>query len=248
MAMVCRVKNTIRQYLMKTKCVHCLEEFEAVTEDHLFPKAWYPNTTPDNLEKWKFPSCVDCNNYYSRIEDDLMCQIGLCLDPDDSAGKGIAEKALRSIDPKSAKNEKDQRARAARKTKLYQTMMVYKDVPKTGVLPNFGSSTQLKNGYLTVKVSSTDLKDYGEKIARGLKYVLQDKQYISPEYKIETFFCKDEDVKDVLDKFGKSGTTIRRGPGFKVTRVIPVDNPDVSISIVEIWGRLKLFVTVDAVT
>jgi len=37
------------------RCIHCLEEFSSLTSDHVFPDSWYPETTPDNLEKWQMP-------------------------------------------------------------------------------------------------------------------------------------------------------------------------------------------------
>ena len=230
---------------MKTKCVHCLKEFETTTDDHLFPESWYPETTPENIEKWKFPSCKECNRFYDKIEDELMCLIDLCLDPDDPAGKGIAKKALRSINPDCARNDADRKHREARKTKLYAKLFQSKEAPTTGVLPNFGKSASSSHGYLSVSVSEKNLKHIGEKFAKGLIYIFDDKQYISEDYEIKTFFCNDEDVKDIVDKLGKVSKTVHRGPGFKVTRVIPIDDPQVSISIVEIWGRLKFYICVD---
>ena len=45
----------------KMHCVYCLKLFEELTSDHVFPKSWYPETTPENLEKWQMPACVECN-------------------------------------------------------------------------------------------------------------------------------------------------------------------------------------------
>ena len=49
------------------RCVHCLHEVDAITDDHLFPRSWYPTTTPQNLEKWKFPACGRCNREYGKV-------------------------------------------------------------------------------------------------------------------------------------------------------------------------------------
>jgi hypothetical protein len=61
------------------KCVHCLKEGVELTSDHMFPKSWYPDATPENLEKWQFPSCFACNQRYSKIEDDLRNRFALTL-------------------------------------------------------------------------------------------------------------------------------------------------------------------------
>ena len=45
------------------KCVICLKNFnysiedDSRTEEHVFPKSWYPKSTPNDLKKWKVPSC-----------------------------------------------------------------------------------------------------------------------------------------------------------------------------------------------
>jgi len=98
--------------------VHCLEYKDRLNWDHVFPAAWYPETTPKDLYKWQIPSCIHCNNIYGVLEKDLMIRLGLCLEPDDPC-KGIAEKALRSIDPSLAKNEKDRLARLSKRRQIW---------------------------------------------------------------------------------------------------------------------------------
>ena len=61
------------------KCVHCLKDPVVLTSDHMFPRAWYPDATPENLEKWQIPSCVECNHRYSKIEGDLLNRVALTL-------------------------------------------------------------------------------------------------------------------------------------------------------------------------
>ena len=43
----------------------------------MFPKAWYPDATPKDLEKWQIPSCLDCNQRYGKIENDLLGRVAL---------------------------------------------------------------------------------------------------------------------------------------------------------------------------
>jgi hypothetical protein len=61
------------------KCVHCLKDNVELTEDHMFPKAWYPDTTAENLEKWKIPSCLECNQRLGKLERDLIGRLALTL-------------------------------------------------------------------------------------------------------------------------------------------------------------------------
>jgi len=57
-----------------TRCVHCLEYFEELTSDHVLPKAWYPDDTPDNLEKWQVPACSEYSGTRAHLtlENNLL--------------------------------------------------------------------------------------------------------------------------------------------------------------------------------
>src|SRR5665213_1448248 len=111
------------------KCVHCLIDFHVLTWDHVFPTSWYPNTTPADLEKWKFPSCEPCNLRYSKIEQSLLIAFGLCLTPGEAISAGIPEKALRAAKPEFATNEKDRQARLAMRNKILSQAKKTSGVP-----------------------------------------------------------------------------------------------------------------------
>src|SRR5260221_632007 len=70
------------------RCVHCLKEAQERNWDHVFPKAWYPDTTAADMEKWQIPSCVACNDRYGRLERDLIGRLGLALDANNPASAG----------------------------------------------------------------------------------------------------------------------------------------------------------------
>ncbi len=89
------------------RCVHCLQFHDELTWDHVFPESWYPDTTPEDLEKWKIPACLPCNKDYGRIEEDLLIKLGLCIDPKNHRGAGIAFKAVRALRSDYGKNDKD---------------------------------------------------------------------------------------------------------------------------------------------
>ena len=59
----------------------CLADEVEITSDHVFPRSWYPDTTPANLEKWQMPSCRQCNADFGRMEEDLLLVLALCADP-----------------------------------------------------------------------------------------------------------------------------------------------------------------------
>lgn len=106
----------------KGRCVHCLKEGVDRNWDHVFPQSWYPDTTEADMEKWRIPSCVACNDRYGKLERDLIGRLGLTLDVNNPASAGLAEKALRAINPDAAKNEGDAAARGARAKKILLEM------------------------------------------------------------------------------------------------------------------------------
>jgi hypothetical protein len=112
------------------KCVHCLKEPVELTSDHMFPKAWYPDTTPENLEKWQIPSCLACNQRYSKIEGDLLNRVALALDTKHPASAGLVDTALRAINPDAGRDEKDAAARAALRRKILAETFKEKRFPK----------------------------------------------------------------------------------------------------------------------
>jgi hypothetical protein len=63
------------------KCVHCLKDNVELTDDHMFPKSWYPDTTAENLEKWTIPSCLECNQRLGKLERDLIGRVGAGTKP-----------------------------------------------------------------------------------------------------------------------------------------------------------------------
>lgn len=95
------------------KCIHCLRDPVARSWDHVFPVGWYPDSTPTNIEKWKVPSCLNCNAELGRIESRFLSLIALTLDPKAREAIGITQKVLRSLKPGFARDEADARARTA---------------------------------------------------------------------------------------------------------------------------------------
>ncbi|WP_200255411.1 hypothetical protein [Thiococcus pfennigii] len=97
-------------------CVHCLKEVQKRNWDHVFPRGWYPDTTPQNLEKWKIPTCKNCNDEYGRMEDDLGIILSTSIDPKSAKAAGVWKKTLRALDPSQGKTNKDRKARAKKGT------------------------------------------------------------------------------------------------------------------------------------
>lgn len=226
------------------RCVHCLEEFDILTSDHVFPDSWYPDTTPENLEKWQMPSCSECNKKHGRMENDLLLRFGLCIDPREHKSFGIAQKALRSVDPACAKKSKDREHRLKRRHNIMRNLIPSRTVQDEAIFPNFGRHP----GYPSadqpgVLIAESDLKMLGEKLVRGITYVV-DQSFIEKDHQVEVFFLRDEAAEPILTQLQKHGTSYECGPGITVLRAVPHDMPTAALFAIEIWGRLHMYAAV----
>ena len=154
------------------KCVHCLKYSDNLTWDHVFPQAWYPDTTPPNIEKWKIPSCPRCNREYGKLEEDLLWRLGLSVDPKDQKSLGITNKVLRSTKPEYASNERDKTLRTEKLKRIVKQLTKYDKIPEKGILPNFGPQPNLRyDQFVTIPIDEESLVRLGQKIIRGITYL-----------------------------------------------------------------------------
>ncbi|MBU2500228.1 hypothetical protein KJ682_02750 [bacterium] len=222
-------------------CVHCCKEVSLRNWDHVIPLSWYPNTTPEDLEKWKIPSCIRCNTEYGNLENDLLLRLGLCLDPQSLQSSGISERVLRSIRPESAKSEKDRRSRAAKREHLLSEVFPVSEAIE-GNLPGFGFENA-SGPRLAIPIPEQALLLFGEKIVRGVTY-LETNCTISEKYRINIHFVHDGDavrVERILDRYAIKNS---RGPGVEIERAQLAEDPVQGLFRVTIWGRFKLFASV----
>jgi len=222
-----------------------LGHFDELTWDHVLPDSWYPDSTPANLEKWRVPACRQCNEWYGELERDLLVALALCLDRQAVAASGITERVLRSIDPRFGRDDRDRAARAKRRERIIAGARRVDKVPAVGVLPNFGPrpNAEYPNGYLLVDIPGDDLKKLGVKLARGITY-LQTSRTIDKQYEVATDIVSDEDATVALQEIEQHLVSEDRGPGLSIKRARVADDPLVSIFVAEIWGTLKLYLSV----
>lgn len=230
------------------RCVHCLEGFDSLTSDHVFPDSWYPETTPENLEKWQMPACTECNRIHGRMENDLLLRFGLCIDPEEHKSLGIAHKALRSVDPTQAKKAKDGEHRLKRRHKVMRSLISPDSIPEEAIFPNFGKHEGFPSeDQPGVPIAHSDLVMLGEKLVRGITYVV-DGRFIENDHKVEVFFIRDDAAAPIVAQLQKHGTIYEREPGIKVTRVVPHDMPTSALFSIEIWGKLRMYAAVQPIS
>lgn len=239
----------IAKKFYKTRCVYCLQSFEELTSDHVFPRAWYPDTTPENLEKWQVPACSKCNSRYGKVERDLLQRLGLCLYPGESKSLGISVKAIRSINPSCAKSDKDQHHRRMRRDKILRELISPEKIPKESIFPNFGPwPSATPDEQIGVPVSHDKLQAFGEKLVRGISYVI-DKRYIEVDHKIDIFFVHDKNAQEIIAIIKRFGKEYHRGSGIRIgvvfaSELFSPDDPQNGLFAIDIWGKLRMYASV----
>jgi hypothetical protein len=152
------------------RCVHCLQQVEALTNDHLFPRSWYPKTTPPDLEKWKFPACSPCNTSYGKIEEGLRLRLAACLDPKASSSAGIWQSVLDSMNPEQARDPYDAfKRKVARQRFLREVKSADMDKYRDHLLPEIHPERPM--GTLALHVPAKHIEKLVEKLVRGVVYL-----------------------------------------------------------------------------
>ena len=158
--------------LQNGRCVHCLGSFptEQMTEDHVPPSSWYPDTTPASIQYWKVPSCRKCISDLGRKERALLVRFGLCIDPSRKEASGLASRAPRTLGL-DTKNliEEDRAHRDRAKARIRKELMYYTDVADATV-PGLGPPDDSLPGALALPIAYSDLSHIAEKLARGFEY------------------------------------------------------------------------------
>lgn len=223
------------------RCVHCLKEGVERNWDHVFPQSWYPDTTPADMEKWQIPSCIACNDRYGKLERDLIGRLGLALDAGNPASAGLAEKALRAINPEAAKNEGDAAARDARAKKILRETYKGEDLKEKNAVPGLEERWDRPlEEQLGIRIPEESLPAMTEKIIRGITF-REDGVFIEPDEKIEFFLVNDADVKEVKEMLDRAGKEFKREPGLVVRRARSAGGDLYEITF---WDQFKTYATV----
>ena len=220
------------------QCIHCQTYVDQLTSDHIFPESWYPDTTPLGLEKWQAPSCKSCNSEHGKIERRLLQQLGLGTDPWVSGAAGIGEKALRSFDPRVAKNDKDRKARENARDKVARELQQMSQFPAGDVLPNIGTiQAGGGEGYAVTEVSAADIGRVVKKIVLGITY-LRTGQILPRKYRVAVL-SPSENAKLPESWLHTSRDVFVRPPGFLVHRHYVDDDEFAAFFSIFIWERYE---------
>lgn len=225
------------------RCVHCLKEVDKTTKDHVFPAAWYPDNTPEKVQRPTVPSCAECNNTLGAIEKELFLRLAMCIDPAKVEASGINKRLYRSFGIGVSSKEVGKEERKIRLGKLKDIMKGatrYSGSAKP--FPGLGFHVgRLPEEHLTIPVPEKELIAVSKKIIRGSEYIYGNKRYIEEPFEVEVYFVnEDADIGDVTQLLGL-GYRKDYGPGFVVERVAAMDSSRSVMYKIIIWGTLKIY-------
>lgn len=218
------------------RCVHCLKSVSAITADHLFPRSWYPDTTPGNLEKWTFPACSPCNNQYGKIEEELRLLLAACLDPNSEAAAGIWQKALRSIKPEYAKNGLDALRRRIKANRFLKRIRAANPEWHANAMPEIYPDRP--KGNIALLVPAEEIHKFIEKLVRGTLY-LTERRYIEKEQEISVALLRPEDSDPIVGLLEEFGETHEREPGIRIKKGVAEDAKANAVFVFEIWNQFR---------
>lgn len=207
----------------------------------MFPEAWYPKTTPANLEKWKIPACRECNLLHSKSEGDLLIRIGLCVDPDDPNSAGIVDKVLRAANAREGKDEKDASRREALRQKILKEAHEGDQIPYQAIYPGFGLQPGAHDEVpVAIPVSATSIRRLVEKIVRGITYI-EDGKFVEKPFAVQHYVLSEESAGPFKALLARLGTLYERGPGITVVRAVAPDDGMTAVYSIQIWGRFRSY-------
>jgi len=226
------------------KCVHCGKDFSFRTWDHVFPKGWYPDDSPKDIEKWKIPVCKACNADYGQIEEELGIVISLCLGPDAPNAKGMYKKALRAMDASKGRNNKDRIRRSKKRDKYLRMFMDGNSFPSTAVYPGFEEKwSRPKKEQTALLISEKGLKFLVEKIIKGIAY-LEDDRYLDATTEIKHYVISNQSVSGIEKLLEKHGTVHSHEPGIVVVRAVAHEDGVSALYRITIWGQWVMYASV----
>lgn len=222
------------------RCVHCLRSFKFVTADHGLPASWYPDTTPNCVQRWTAPSCTKCNGELGRAERDLLVRLVLCIDPRKSAVSGVRSRVLRSLGlDTDGLPEPEKTLRDGLRAKLRAELIPYAEVSgRVGAIPGLGP---YENAPWAVPIPWASLSIIAEKIARVCEHKLKSRFVESP-YGIRTSVGSTGEVPAPLAPFA---TVYDFGPGFRISRLSPIEDPLMVRYWISIWDTIHLRTFID---
>jgi len=232
-----------RKRLPPGPCTYCLKHCDELEREHVFPKSWYPDSTPPNAWKWWVPSCPECNDKYQKVEDELLVRFASGIGPY-GGFRTVYKRVIQSVRSEFARDRKDARKREEKRQRLLREIDALDkmtDLPPRSIL-NLGSA---KLSAHRLWVPGKLLNRLTEKLVRGMTYVLADGLLIDSRYEITKFLLRPEDAVPIIRIVERYGKKDFREGAIKVGRAAAFDDMQTALYVFDLWdGKFFIYATV----
>jgi hypothetical protein len=225
------------------RCIHCREKMVKETADHVFPSAWYPDSTPATVQRWTAPSCQKCNGDSGEKEKQLLVRLALCVNPQKPEVQGLAKRALASLGiGVTGLSEKETQIRKALRDEVFKGAKLYTGENKEHVIPGLEVHPEAPPGQqLELEIPADILTDVTKKIVRGCEWWLGTGRIIEPPYEIEVLMVPAQElppsVAQLIALFGQA----HLGPGFQVRRGAAHDDLGAVLYEIVVWDTMRFY-------
>ena len=179
---------------------------------------------------------MNCNARLGAIERRLLQKLALGTHPETDRTESIGEKALRSFDPRVAKNEKDRIHREKAREKVARELTQTASLPDETLLPNLGPLHASDSGYAITEVAEGDIVALVGKFVRGITY-LRLGRAIPREYVVRVFGLAE--ISKLFPEWLATSKEIFEIPGFRVERHPVPQDEFVALFRMFLWNRYE---------
>jgi len=232
-----RVKDSV--------CVYC-GSAPAVQAEHVFPKSWYPATTPATCTRLTVPSCAACNKRFKTAEERFALAAMMTLDDRPDAA-GVYERLSRSWKVDRAGSELDSEHRLRRFAGMLQRV-VFKQ-PPGGQTDSVRAFLETPREKLLAAAPASPLQNtivdlIGEKLGRGLYYaetgVVLERVTVSGKIVNQVFFASGgPSAPAFVAALRRLPANESLAPGLRYRFIANPQNGDVTW-LFQLWGQIDI--------
>jgi hypothetical protein len=171
-------------------------------------------------------------------------RVALCLDPNDTASSSIVAKAMRSMQPESAKSDPDRVAHVKLTNRIGSERIDGPLIPAEGLYPNLGERwTRPAGSGIALSIPARLFQRITEKIVRGITH-LKTGQFIEPPYKFDFYATNEDDSTPIQDFITQYGKEHAQEPGIVVRRAAMPNRGISAIYMIQFWKQFKTYAAV----
>jgi hypothetical protein len=230
----------------KGTCAYCGSDDVVLTIEHVFPESWYPDDYLPS-KTLTVPACNPCNANYDKVEKKLFLPLRSSLAPD-ARTIPIFQRALRPVDEKAGKTERDRMHRKRRGDAVIRRMAVVAPsveiqapwTPMGRPVTDFETETGARvQGTATFRLGWGNLEAIATKFLRGC-YFAQFGVPLRTDFEIwaRTF---PQDPRGLIEEWTRIPTSIVAGEFPFVSCIVASEDQQRVGGFFLLWSSFLLF-------